>query len=73
MGNGTQVCDHVFLDGYLLEREQIMEAYQMGLSALKKSFADQPLTEDKLQDTLFELETVLEQQVRVVFPTTVGN
>lgn len=41
---------------------KIMEAYQMGLSALKKSFADQPLTEDKLQDTLFELETVLEQQ-----------
>lgn len=38
-----------------------MEAYQIGLSALKTSFADLPLNEDKLQDTLIELEEVLEQ------------
>ena len=38
-----------------------MEAYKIGLSALKKSFGDMPLDEDKVQDTLFELETVLEQ------------
>lgn len=38
-----------------------MEAYQIGLSALKSSFTDLPLNEDKLQDTLIELEEVLEQ------------
>ena len=38
-----------------------MEAYQMGLSALKNAFSDLPLNEDKLQDTLIELESVLEQ------------
>lgn len=38
-----------------------MEAYQIGLSALKNSFGDLPLNEEKVQDTLFELESVLEQ------------
>lgn len=38
-----------------------MEAYKIGLSALKNSFGELPLNEDKVQDTLFELETVLEQ------------
>ena len=39
-----------------------MEAYQIGLSALKNSISDLPLNEDKIQDTLFELEDALEQQ-----------
>lgn len=33
----------------------------MGLSALKNSFSDLPLSEDKVQDTLIEIESVLEQ------------
>jgi len=41
---------------------KIMEAYQIGLSALKNSISDLPLNEDKIQDTLFELEDALEQQ-----------
>ena len=40
---------------------QVMEAYKIGLSALKNSFSDLPLNEDKVQDTLIELESVLEQ------------
>jgi len=40
---------------------KVMEAYKIGLSALKTSLSDLPLNEDKLQDTLFELEDVLEQ------------
>lgn len=39
-----------------------MEAYKIGLSALKNSFGDPSMNEEKIQDTLFELETVLEQQ-----------
>ena len=38
-----------------------MEAYKIGLSALKNSFGDLPLNEEKVQDTLIELESVLEQ------------
>lgn len=38
-----------------------MEAYKIGLSALKNSFGDLPLNEEKIQDTLIELESVLEQ------------
>lgn len=41
---------------------QVMEAYQIGLSALKASLSGLPLNEDKLHDTLFELEDALEQQ-----------
>ena len=33
----------------------------MGLSALKNSFSYLPLSEDKVQDTLIEIESVLEQ------------
>ena len=40
---------------------KVMDAYKMGLAALKKSFADPQLNEDKVQDTMFELETLLEQ------------
>ena len=40
---------------------QVMEAYKIGLSALKNSFGDLPLNEEKIQDTLIELESVLEQ------------
>jgi hypothetical protein len=35
-----------------------MEAYKIGLSALKNSFGDPSMNEEKIQDTLFELETV---------------
>ena len=38
-----------------------MEAYKIGLSALKKSITDSPLSEEKVQDTMIELEDVLEQ------------
>nr|CAH0102021.1 unnamed protein product [Daphnia galeata] len=41
---------------------KVMEAYKIGLSALKNSFGDPSMNEEKIQDTLFELETVLEQQ-----------
>merc|ERR1712136_439234 len=41
---------------------KVMEAYQIGLSALKASLSGLPLNEDKLHDTLFELEDALEQQ-----------
>ena len=41
---------------------QILEAYQIGLSALKNSFGgDLSLNEDKIQDKLIEFEGVLEQ------------
>lgn len=40
---------------------KVMEAYKIGLSALKNSFGDPSMNEEKIQDTLFELETVLEQ------------
>lgn len=51
-----------------------MEAYQIGLSALKNSFSDLPLNEDKVQDTLFELESALEQHrdIENILSTTIG-
>lgn len=51
--------EHKHNSCYLL---QVMEAYKIGLSALKNSFGDPSMNEEKIQDTLFELETVLEQQ-----------
>jgi len=40
---------------------QVIEAYKIGLSALKYSISELPLNEDKVQDTLIELESVLKQ------------
>jgi len=41
---------------------KVLEAYQIGLSALKASLSDMPLNEEQIQDTMLELEDTLEQQ-----------
>ena len=60
--NAERVIQEIAVLIVLVYLPQVLEAYQIGLSALKASLSDMPLNEEQIQDTMLELEDTLEQQ-----------